>query len=189
MPSFTSDVTFSLIGSKSIWSIKTTLFTWLLHQPRAAEQTSIYLSETRNFMQIIRQKNTHYLLFILKNVRYVLHSGGVGAVLPGSASQSWGTSVRFPDWSRVEYLADLLSRYSSLSFPSSAGSVNWVPAYMDRFEAAARGAYICFRPAGGKLIMEKALYKCTTLLYFTYQFTQLHVHPRRILEVWRAYSM
>ena len=46
---------------------------------------------------------------------------------------------------------------------------------MDRFEAAARGAYICFRSAGGKLIivkrlwvchMEKALYKCTTLLYF-----------------------
>ena len=42
---------------------------------------------------------------------------------------------------------------------------------MDRFEAAARGAYICFRSAGGKLIivkrlwacyMEKALYKCTT---------------------------
>ena len=55
------------------------------------------------------------------------------------------------------------------------GSVKWVPAYMDRFEAAARGAYICFRSAGGKLIivkrlwacyMEKALYKCTTLLYF-----------------------
>ena len=54
------------------------------------------------------------------------------------------------------------------------GSVKWVPAYMDRFEAAARGAYICFRSAGGKLIivkrlwacyMEKALYKCTTLLY------------------------
>ena len=53
------------------------------------------------------------------------------------------------------------------------GSVKWVPAYMDRFEAAARGAYICFRSAGGKLIivkrlwacyMEKALYKCTTLL-------------------------
>ena len=52
------------------------------------------------------------------------------------------------------------------------GSVKWVPAYMDRFEAAARGAYICFRSAGGKLIivkrlwacyMEKALYKCTTL--------------------------
>ena len=47
---------------------------------------------------------------------------------------------------------------------------------MDRFEAAARGAYICFRSAGGKPIivkrlwacyMEKALYKCTTLLYFT----------------------
>ena len=48
---------------------------------------------------------------------------------------------------------------------------------MDRFEAAARGAYICFRSAGGKLIivkrlwacymyMEKGLYKCTTLLYF-----------------------
>ena len=57
------------------------------------------------------------------------------------------------------------------------GSVKWVPAYMDRFEAAARGAYICFRSAGGKLIivkrlwacyMEKALCKCTTLLYFMY---------------------
>ena len=27
---------------------------------------------------------------------------------------------------------------------------------MDRFEAAARGAYICFRSAGGKLIIVKA---------------------------------
>ena len=53
------------------------------------------------------------------------------------------------------------------------GSVKWVPAYMDWFEAAATCAYICFRSAGGKLIivkrlwacyMEKALYKCTTLL-------------------------
>ena len=44
---------------------------------------------------------------------------------------------------------------------------------MDRFEAAARGAYICFRSAGGKPIivkrlwacyMEKVLYKCTILL-------------------------
>ena len=47
---------------------------------------------------------------------------------------------------------------------------------MDRFEAAARCASICSLSAGGKLIivkrlracyMEKALYKCTTLLYFT----------------------
>ena len=49
---------------------------------------------------------------------------------------------------------------------------------MDCFEAAASGAYIiiCFRSAGSKLIivkrlwacyMEKALYKCTTLLYST----------------------
>ena len=53
------------------------------------------------------------------------------------------------------------------------GSVKWVPGYIDRFEAAARSNYICFRSAGGKLIivkrlwacyMEKALYKCTTLL-------------------------
>ena len=52
------------------------------------------------------------------------------------------------------------------------GSVKWVPAYMDWFEVAATCAYICFRSAGGKLIivkhlwachMEKALYKCTTL--------------------------
>ena len=28
---------------------------------------------------------------------------------------------------------------------------------MDRFEAAARGAYICFRSAGGKLIIVKRL--------------------------------
>ena len=50
----------SLIGSKSIWSIKTTLFTWLLHQLRAAEHTSGYLTETRNFMQIIRQNSTTF---------------------------------------------------------------------------------------------------------------------------------
>ena len=56
------------------------------------------------------------------------------------------------------------------------GSVKWVPAYMDRFEAAARGAYICFWSAGGKLIivkrlwacyMEKVLYKCTTFICHT----------------------
>ena len=33
---------------------------------------------------------------------------------------------------------------------------------MDHFKAASNCAYICFRSAGGKL--EKALYKCTTLL-------------------------
>ena len=44
-------------------------------------------------MQIIRQKNTHYLLFILKNVRYVLHSGGVGAP-PGVGKMS--TSIHGP---------------------------------------------------------------------------------------------
>ena len=54
------------------------------------------------------------------------------------------------------------------------GSVKWVPAYMGRFEAAARGAYVCFRSAGGKLIivnrlwacymLKKTLYKCTTLI-------------------------
>ena len=46
---------------------------------------------------------------------------------------------------------------------------------MDRFETAARGAYICFRSAGGKVIlvkrlwacyMEKALYKCTLFSFF-----------------------
>ena len=52
---------------------------------------------------------------------------------------------------------------------------------MDRFEAAARGAYLCFRSAGGKMIivkrlwacyMEKALYKCTTLLYTLHYWTR-----------------
>ena len=33
---------------------------------------------------------------------------------------------------------------------------------MDRFEAAARGAYICFRSAGGKLIIVKRLWACYT---------------------------
>ena len=46
---------------------------------------------------------------------------------------------------------------------------------MDHFEVAARGAYICFWSARGKLIivkhlwacyMEKAQYKCTTLLFY-----------------------
>ena len=59
---------------------------------------------------------------------------------------------------------------------------------MDRFEAAARGTYICFRSAGGKLIivkrlwacyMEKALYKCTTLpLYFTYRLKFIEILSR-----------
>ena len=48
---------------------------------------------------------------------------------------------------------------------------------MDRFEAIARGAYICFWSAGGQLIIvkrlwtcykEKALYKCTTLVFFLF---------------------
>ena len=83
------------------------------------------------------------------------------------------------------------------------GSVKWVPAYMDRFEAAARGAYICFRSAGGKLIivkrlwacyMEKALYKCTTLLYFTLLeiMQYLYIHCTRAFSIthtcnWRAW--
>ena len=37
-------------------------------------------------------------------------------------------------------------------------SVKWVPAYMDRFEATPWGAYICFRSAGGKLIIVKRLW-------------------------------
>ena len=40
------------------------------------------------------------------------------------------------------------------------GSVKWVPAYMDRFEVAARGAYICFQSAGDKLIIVKHLWAC-----------------------------
>ena len=38
------------------------------------------------------------------------------------------------------------------------GSVKCVPAYMHRFEAAARGSYICFWSAGGKLIIVKRLW-------------------------------
>ena len=41
-------------------------------------------------------------------------------------------------------------------------------------EAAARGVHMCFRSAGDKLVkrlsacyMEKALYKCTAVLFFT----------------------
>ena len=57
------------------------------------------------------------------------------------------------------------------------GSVKWVPAYMDWFEAAATCAYICFRSAGSKLIiakrlwacyMKKAPYKCTTLRFLNF---------------------
>ena len=71
------------------------------------------------------------------------------------------------------------------------GSVKWVPAYMDRFEAAARGANICFRSAGGKLIivkrlwacyMEKALYKCTALLL-------LHARRRGVGSWARQFSL
>ena len=102
-----------------------------------------------------------------------LYSGGVGAVVKISASQSWGP--RFEGWPSFPL------KFTQLSI--LPGSVKWVPAYMDRFEAAARGAYICFRSAGGKLIivkrlwacyMEKALYKCTTLLfYFLYSVNRV----------------
>ena len=37
-------------------------------------------------------------------------------------------------------------------------SVKWVPAYMDRIKAAARGAYVCFRSAGGNLIIVMRLW-------------------------------
>ena len=70
------------------------------------------------------------------------------------------------------------------------GSVKWVPAYMDWFEAAATCAYICFWSAGGKLIivkrlsacyMKKALYKCITLLYFWWK--QVGWGKNRVKEV------
>ena len=48
---------------------------------------------------------------------------------------------------------------------------------MDRFEAAARGAYICFRSAVGKLIIVKRFWACymerryiNAPLYFTFTF-------------------
>ena len=103
-------------------------------------------------------------------------SWGFGAVVKISASQSWGP--RFdsrPGQGLNIWWPSFPLTFTQLSILT--GSVKWVPAYMDRFEAAARGAYICFRSAGGKLIivkrlwacyMEKALYKCTTLLYFTF---------------------
>ena len=52
-------------------------------------------------------------------------------------------------------------------------SVKWVPAYMDHIKSVARCAYMCFRFAGGKLMIVmrlsaysygKGQYKCTTLL-------------------------
>ena len=103
------------------------------------------------------------------------NSGGVGAVVKISASQSWGP--QFNSWpSQGLNIFGWPSFPLKFTYPSILqGSVKWVPAYMDRFEVATRGAYICFRSAGGKLIivkclwgyyMEKALYKCTTLLYF-----------------------
>ena len=58
---------------------------------------------------------------------------------------------------------------------------------MDRFEAAARGAYVYFRSAGGKLIIVKclgaysygkALYKCTTLMLIVSSSTVTDV-PKR----------
>ena len=59
---------------------------------------------------------------------------------------------------------------------------------MDHFEVAARGAYVCFRSAGGKLIivkrlwacyMEKAQNKCTTLLFY---FTICGAIQRKVLK-------
>ena len=110
---------------------------------------------------------------ILSIANTLFYSGGVGAVLKISASQSWGP--RFDSWPGRGLNIWWPSFPLKFTLSILPGSVKWVPAYMDQFEAAARGAYICFRPAGGKLIivkrlwacyMEKALYKCTTLLYF-----------------------
>ena len=73
---------------------------------------------------------------------------------------------------------------------------------MDRFEAAARGACICFRSAGGKLIivkrfwacyMEKALYKCTTLLFryldFWKQLVNLSKFGESYFELWKTMAV
>ena len=104
-----------------------------------------------------------------------LVSGGVGAVVNISASQSWGP--RFdsrPGRGLNIWVTFFPAKVHSAFHPPGVGKMS-IPAYVDRLEAAARGAYICFWSAGGKLIiakrlwacyMEKALYKCTTLLYF-----------------------
>ena len=46
------------------------------------------------------------------------------------------------------------------------GLVKWVPAYMSRFEAAARCAYICFRSARGNLVWKRR-YINAPLFHFT----------------------
>ena len=87
---------------------------------------------------------------------------------PAEISTFWNAVLEKQSWS-WKFVQDQnrLCERSRIILP-------WVPSYMDRFEAAARGAYICFRSAGGKLIivkrlwtcyMEKALYKFTTLLF------------------------
>ena len=43
-------------------------------------------------------------------------------------------------------------------FHRSRGSLKRVPAYKDRFEVAAKGAYACLRSAGGKRIIVKHLW-------------------------------
>ena len=101
-----------------------------------------------------------------------------------SASQSWGPQFDSrPDRGLNIWVTFFPAKVHSAFHPF--GSVKCVPAYMDRFEAAARGAYICFRSAGGKLIivkrlwacyMEKALYKCTTLLYFLHTPAHNRLH-------------
>ena len=45
---------------------------------------------------------------------------------------------------------------------------------MDRFEAAARGAYICFRSAGGKLPSDSKIAALFFLSALTYDEKQIH---------------
>ena len=100
-------------------------------------------------------------------------SGRVGAVVKISASQSWGP--RFdsgPGRGLNIWVTFFPAKVHSAFHPPGVGEMS--TAYMDQFEAAARGAYMCFRSAGGKLIivkrlwacyMEMVLYKCTTFSF------------------------
>ena len=80
--------------------------------------------------------------------------GGVGAVvrsLPPNPEAPGLTPGLVEGW--IFGWLSFMLKFIQLSI--LPGSVKWVPAYTDRFEAAARGAYICFRSAGSKLIIVK----------------------------------
>ena len=83
--------------------------------------------------------------------------GGVGAVvrsLPLNPKVSGSIPGLAEGWISVRLSSPL--KFTQLSILPR--SVKWAPAYMDRIKAAARCAYMCFRFAGGKLIIVMRLW-------------------------------